>query len=409
MRSKLTTFIFIGMLGGIAVGYACNMLWPDPQTAKSISGYISLISDIFLRLIKMIIAPLVFSTLVVGIAHMGDTASVGRIGAKAMAWFVGASLISLLLGLVMVNILRPGEALNLPLPDVGASTNVKATSLSLKEFVTHLVPKSAVEAMANNEILQIVVFAIFFGVALAAIGEKGQTLTKSVEQVADVMLRITGYVMMFAPIAVFAAIAATITTQGIGVLVTYGKFMLEFYFSLAMLWLLLALAGFALVGGAMRHLLNLIKEPFALAFSTASQRGGVPENPRAAGAVRRAEPDHQLRSADGVLVQPRWLDDVLYLRDAVHRAGLQRRADDRAAANYAASPHGDVEGDGGRAEGLAGRDLGDAGDLQYPGGGPLAHHRHRPVPRHGPLGDERAGQQRCNRRGRQVGRPAAHD
>jgi len=146
MRSKLTTFIFIGMLGGIAVGYACNMLWPDPQTAKSISGYISLISDIFLRLIKMIIAPLVFSTLVVGIAHMGDTASVGRIGAKAMAWFVGASLISLLLGLVMVNILRPGEALNLPLPDVGASTNVKATSLSLKEFVTHLVPKSAVGA-----------------------------------------------------------------------------------------------------------------------------------------------------------------------------------------------------------------------------------------------------------------------
>jgi Na+/H+-dicarboxylate symporter len=168
MRSKLTTFIFIGMLGGIAVGYACNMLWPDPQTAKTISGYISLISDIFLRLIKMIIAPLVFSTLVVGIAHMGDTASVGRIGAKAMAWFVGASLISLLLGLVMVNILRPGEALNLPLPDVGASTNVKATSLSLKEFVTHLVPKSAVEAMANNEILQIVVFAIFFGVALIA-------------------------------------------------------------------------------------------------------------------------------------------------------------------------------------------------------------------------------------------------
>ena len=169
------------------------------------------------------------------------------------------------------------KALNLPLPDVGASTNVKATSLSLKEFVTHLVPKSAVEAMANNEILQIVAFAIFFGVALAAIGEKGQTLIKSVEQVADVMLRITGYVMKFAPIAVFAAIAATITTQEIGVLVTYGKFMLEFYFSLAMLWLLLALAGFALVGGAMRHLLNIIKEPFALAFSTALSEAAYPK------------------------------------------------------------------------------------------------------------------------------------
>src|SRR5215210_6567316 len=228
--SRLTTMIFSGMLLGVVVGYLCSITWPDPQTAKEISGYIALISDIFLRLIKMIIAPLVFSTLVVGIAHLGDTASVGRIGAKAMAWFVGASLISLLLGLLMVNILRPGEALNLPLPDAGASTSVKATSLSLKEFVTHLVPKSAIEAMANNEILQIVVFSIFFGVALGSLGEKGKLLAQGVEQVADVMLRITGYVMSFAPLAVFAAMAATITTQGLGVLVTYGTFMIEFYF-----------------------------------------------------------------------------------------------------------------------------------------------------------------------------------
>src|SRR5918911_3640291 len=121
MRStKLTTLIFIGMLLGILVGYACNNLWPDPQTSKSIAGYISLMTDVFLRLIKMIIAPLVFSTLVVGVAHMGDTKAVGRIGAKAMAWFVGASLVSLLLGLVLVNILRPGDDLNLPLPEAGA-------------------------------------------------------------------------------------------------------------------------------------------------------------------------------------------------------------------------------------------------------------------------------------------------
>jgi Na+/H+-dicarboxylate symporter len=277
MRSRLTTFIFIGMLLGIAVGYACSLLWPDPQTAKSISGYIGLISDVFLRLIKMIIAPLVFSTLVVGIAHMGDTGSIGRIGAKAMAWFVGASLISLLIGLLMVNILRPGEALNLPLPDAGASTSVKATSLSLKEFVTHLVPKSAIEAMANNEILQIVVFSIFFGVALGSLGEKGKLLAQGVEQVADVMLRITGYVMNFAPLAVFAAMAATITTQGLGVLVTYGTFMLEFYFSLAVLWGVLAFAGFLLMGTAIKTLLGMIKEPFALAFSTASSEAAYPK------------------------------------------------------------------------------------------------------------------------------------
>ncbi|WP_132252108.1 dicarboxylate/amino acid:cation symporter [Methylobacterium segetis] len=276
--NRLTTMIFIGMVLGIGVGYACSITWPDPQTAKEISGYISLISDVFLRLIKMIIAPLVFSTLVVGIAHMGDTASVGRVGGKALIWFVGASFCSLALGLLLVNIMQPGHNLNLPLPDTGAGTGLKTASLSLKDFVTHLVPKSAVEAMANNEILQIVVFSIFFGVALAALGEKGRFLAQGVEALADVMLKVTGYVMMFAPVAVFAAIAATITTQGIGVLVTYGKFLVEFYLSLSVLWCLLLLAGFLLVGsGGISRLLGLIREPFILAFSTASSEAAYPK------------------------------------------------------------------------------------------------------------------------------------
>ena len=174
MRSRLTAIILIGMILGILVGYACHILWPDPATAKTIADYISLFTDIFLRLIKMIIAPLVFSTLVVGVAHMGDTKSVGRIGAKAMIWFVGASLVSLLLGMVLVNVLRPGDNLNLPLPDAQASTNLKVTSLSMKEFVAHLVPRSIVEAMATNEILQIVVFSLFFGVACASMGERAR-------------------------------------------------------------------------------------------------------------------------------------------------------------------------------------------------------------------------------------------
>ncbi|MGV7033110.1 dicarboxylate/amino acid:cation symporter [Methylobacterium symbioticum] len=276
--SRLTTMIFIGMLLGIVVGYLCSITWPNPQTAKEIAGYISLVSDIFLRLIKMIIAPLVFSTLVVGIAHMGDTASVGRVGGKALLWFVAASFCSLMLGLILVNLLQPGHNLNLPLPEAGAGTGLKAASLSLKEFVTHLVPKSAVEAMANNEILQIVVFSIFFGVALAALGEKGHALAHGIEALADVMLKVTGYVMLFAPLAVFAAIAATITTQGIGVIVTYTKFMLEFYASLAVLWCLLLFAGFLLVGsGGIRRLVNLIKEPFVLAFSTASSEAAYPK------------------------------------------------------------------------------------------------------------------------------------
>src|SRR5882724_789337 len=276
MRSKLTTIILIGMVLGILVGYACHILWPDPKTAKTIADYISLFTDIFLRLIKMIIAPLVFSTLVVGVAHMGDTKAIGRIGGKAMLWFVSASLVSLLLGMVMVNLMRPGDNLNLPLPDAGASTNLKVASLSLKEFVTHLVPKSAVEAMANNEILQIVVFSLFFGVAAAALGDKAKGVVNMIDEVSHIILKITGYIMGLAPLAVCAAMAATVTTQGLGVLVTYGKFMVEFYISLAVLWLVLIGVGFAFLGSAVTRLISLIREPFLLAFSTASSEAAYP-------------------------------------------------------------------------------------------------------------------------------------
>jgi Na+/H+-dicarboxylate symporter len=261
---------------GILTGYACNTLWPDPKTAAAIAGYISLMTDIFLRLIKMIIAPLVFTTLVVGVAHMGDTKAIGRIGGKAMIWFVSASLVSLLLGLVLVDLLRPGENLNLPLPDAGASTNLKVASLSLKEFVTHLVPKSAVEAMANNEILQIVVFSLFFGVAAAAMGERAKALINLIDEASHDILTITGYIMGLAPLAVFAAMAATVATQGLGILVTYGKFMAEFYLGLVVLWMVLIAAGFVFLGSSTARLITLIREPFLLAFSTASSEAAYP-------------------------------------------------------------------------------------------------------------------------------------
>src|SRR6266566_130276 len=213
MSSKRFTYwIVAGMIFGALVGYILYRTLPDPKTAAIVAGYFSIITDMFLRLIKMIIAPLVFSMLVVGIAHMGDTESIGRIGLKAMGWFIVASLFSLALGLVMVNLLRPGENLNLPLPDAGTTTNLKVSALSLKEFVTHVVPRSIIEAMANNEILQIVVFSIFAGVAVTALGERGKELVIVADQIAHVMLKITNYVMLTAPVAVFAAIAATVTT-----------------------------------------------------------------------------------------------------------------------------------------------------------------------------------------------------
>jgi Na+/H+-dicarboxylate symporter len=276
-RIKLTTWIFLAMLAGIGVGWMCHELLPTPESAKTVASYVSLFTDIFLRLIKMIIAPLVFSTLVVGIAHMGDTKSIGRIGIKTMMWFITASLLSLLLGLILVNILRPGDSLNLPLPDVGTSTNLKTSSLSLKEFVTHLVPRSVIESMANNEILQIVVFSVFFGAAAASFGPRAQVVIDAIEQLSHVMLKLTGFVMALAPVAVFAAMASIVTTQGLSILWVYGKFMGQFYLGILILWGLLALAGFLFLGPRVGRLISLIKEPILLAFSTASSEAAYPK------------------------------------------------------------------------------------------------------------------------------------
>jgi Na+/H+-dicarboxylate symporter len=265
------------MILGIIVGYACNQAFPDKKTATMIASYISLVTDIFLRLIKMIIAPLVFSTLVVGIAHMGDSKTVGRVGAKTMGWFITASLVSLTLGLIMVNLLRPGENIGLPLPDVTASSNLKVASFTPKEFVAHLVPSSIFEALATNEMLQIVVFSVFFGLAASALHEKTRRLIALVDEAAHIMLQITAAVMKMAPVAVFAAMASTITTQGIGILVTYAKFMGSFYISLIILWCVLALAGFVFLGPSTAKLISMIREPFLLAFSTASSEAAYPK------------------------------------------------------------------------------------------------------------------------------------
>jgi len=262
---------------GILVGYMIFTSFPDKKAAKEIADYVSIVSDVFLRLIKMLIGPLVFSTLVVGIAHMGDAKSVGRVFGKAIGWFLTASLISLVIGLVMANLLKPGENLGLPLPDIGASANLATAKFTLKEFVSHTVPKSFVEAMANNEILQIVVFSMFFGVALAALGEKGKTLVAAIDELAHVMLTITGYVMKLAPVAVFAAMAATVAVNGLEILLRFAVFMGDFYFGLILLWGLLVLAGFAFLGPRVFKLLKLIKEAFMLSFATASSEAAYPK------------------------------------------------------------------------------------------------------------------------------------
>jgi Na+/H+-dicarboxylate symporter len=275
-RNRLTTYILIALALGIVVGYIVNTNVAAPATYAS---FMSLLTTLFLRLIKMIIAPLVFSTLVVGIARMGDSREVGRIGIKALGWFIIASVISLSLGLVLVNIFRPGDAIHAAglIPAGATSALPTAISLTWEGFITHLVPTSIADGMAKNEILQIVVFSLFFGVAASAVGERAKVLIDALDGVAHIMLKLTGYVMKFAPIAVFAAVSGIVAGKGLAVLKTYGIFMGEFYFGIVVLWLVLIAIGFLFLGPRILRLLGILREPTLLAFSTASSEAAYPK------------------------------------------------------------------------------------------------------------------------------------
>lgn len=323
-NNRLTFFIFLALVLGVVLGYVLNVntfdtyntniLSADNQVKSidiklsalkdtTVSQYaelktqkkaalvmhkenetirekklepLTLLSDIFLRLIKMIVAPLVFATLVVGVAKVGDIKAVGRIGGKTMLWFLSASLLSLILGLILVNLFKPGEAMHLPLPSSNSDTGIQKMAVSMKDFISHIVPKSMAEAMATNEILQIVVFSLFFGVATAAIGEKGKIIIEFFDAVAHVILKVTGYVMNFAPFAVFGAMAAIVAKQGLSVLSTYALFIGEFYSGMLMLWLLLIMIGYLILKRRVFNLMNRMKEPVLVAFSTASSEAAYP-------------------------------------------------------------------------------------------------------------------------------------
>lgn len=273
-RLNLTSYIIIGLLLGIIVGYLVNTTAAQPAT---FAEAMSLVTTIFLRLIKMIIAPLVLSTLIVGLAKMGDAKEVGRVGGKALVWFMTASLVSLSLGLIMVNVFRPGDAMQALLPASNAVSEVATSNLTLKEFVTHLIPTSIADGMAKNEILQIVIFSIFFGTAAAAIGKRAEPLITVLDSLAHVMLKITGYVMLLAPVAVFAAVSGVIAKSGIGVIATYGIFIVEFYVGIILLCLILIFAGFIFLKGRIVELVAALRLPTLLAFSTASSEAAFPK------------------------------------------------------------------------------------------------------------------------------------
>jgi Na+/H+-dicarboxylate symporter len=274
MKSRMTWFVLIAMIAGPLCGLLLHQWLGSGPAARSAAADLSLVTTGFLHLIKMIIAPLVFSTLTVGVARMEGTATIARVGAKTLAWFVFASMISMLIGIFMVTLFKPG--VGLPAAPSTAVTAPMPAALQLSDILEHIIPSSIVQAMANNEILQIVVFSILFGLAASSLGRRVAGLIDAIEQIGDVILKLTGYVMAVAPIAVFAALAATVLTQGIGMLVVYAKFIGSFYLSLLILWILLSCALFLSIGARAVHLFAGIRSPVLIAFSTASSEAAYP-------------------------------------------------------------------------------------------------------------------------------------
>lgn len=275
MDRRLTLYILIGMATGVLAGWLVRSLVPaeGPDLEYWLKSF-GLLSQIFLSLIKMLVAPLILATIVSGIAHMGDSSALGRIGLRAILWFVIASLISISLGLFMVNLLQPGVGVDLTAP---AKSVGEVKKLDLFEFVLHIFPKNVFEALSTNNVLQILVFSLFAGVGLSAIGGKGAPLVRGAEALAELMLQITGYVMRFAPFAVFGALAKVVAENGLGILITYVELLGEFYLSLVVLWVILLGAGAVFLRRRIFTLIRYIREPLLIAFSTASSEAALPK------------------------------------------------------------------------------------------------------------------------------------
>ncbi len=276
--NRLTIYILISMFAGIILGYIVHTN-ASPEFIQPFAKNINLLTTVFLRLVQMIIAPLVFSTLVVGIAKLGDLKTVGRVGGKAMLWFITASLVSLLLGMLLVNLFKPGEGIDLSNADINGAKDLvgKTQEFNIQKFVEHVFPKSVIESMASNEILQLVIFSIFFGVATAALGEKAKVVVKGLDAVAHVILKMVGYVMNFAPVGVFGAIAAVIATKGLEVFIFYGQYLLYFIIGIFILWAVLISVGFMVLGRRLPELLKRILPPLIIAFSTTSSEAVFPK------------------------------------------------------------------------------------------------------------------------------------
>ncbi len=265
------------MAGGVLCGGVIHHM-AGVEGRQLWSDNISLITDIFLRLIKMVIAPLVLSTLTVGIMRLGSTSTIGRVGGKAMLWFISSSVLSILVGLLVVTLQQPGAGMNLAIPKEAVDTGLAVSGMSLKSFIAHTIPTSIVGAMADNEILQIVVFSLLFGIGGAALGKSfNAPLVAALDVVSHIMLKVTGYVMYVAPLAIFAAISAVIATEGLGVLVSYAQFIGGYYLAIILTCLVMLAAGYLVLKRDILRLVVMLKDPVLVAFTTSSSEAAYPK------------------------------------------------------------------------------------------------------------------------------------
>lgn len=276
--NKLTWFIVAAMLLGVGAGYLVHTQ-SGAGFRADFSTNIKLLGTVFIRLVQMIISPLVFTTLVVGIAKLGDLKTVGRVGGKALLWFVSASLVSLLLGMLLVNLFQPGHHIDLNMADKEALKDLaeKTQQFSLAKFVEHVIPKSVIEAMANNEMLQLVVFSIFFGVATTSLGERAKPLVKTLDTASHIILKMVGYVMNFAPIGVFGAISSIVAAKGLGIFEFYLIYFGYFLIGIFLLWIILLSVGYIILRNRLPIMLRRIAQPLLIAFTTTSSEAVFPK------------------------------------------------------------------------------------------------------------------------------------
>src|SRR5256712_3433651 len=267
-RPSLTTQIMIGLVGGALIG------WLRPDWGNKVY----FLRDIFINLIKSIIAPLVFSTIVVGIAGAGALKKVGRMGIKALVYFEIVTTAALFIGLAVVNLTKPGLGVTLAAANTDMIKSIgQAHPKTFVETVVHIFPSSIIDAMVRGDVLQIVAFSVLFALAVSAVGERSQPIVRAMESLAQIMFKFTNYVMLFAPIGVGAAMAHTIGTQGPGVLLNLGKLIGSLYLALVIFIVIIFGIVIRIARVPIRQFMRAVREPAALAFATTSSESALPK------------------------------------------------------------------------------------------------------------------------------------